>query len=41
MLAIFNSLNANNFLILQQILMIHLSKWMVHRALSDKHNTYN
>ena len=36
MSAILNSLNANNFLIFQPILMILLSKLMVHRALSDK-----
>ena len=36
MLAILNSLNANNFLIFQPILMILVSKFMVHRALSDK-----
>ena len=39
MLAILNSLNANNFPIVQPILMILVSKFMVHRALSDK--TYN
>ena len=38
MLAIFNSLNAHNFPIFQPILMILVSKFMVHRALSD--NTY-
>ena len=36
MLAILNSLNAHNFPIFQQILMIFVSKFMVHRALSDK-----
>ena len=36
MLAILNSLNANNFLIFQPIFMILVSKFMVHRALSDK-----
>ena len=36
MLAILNSLNANNFFIFQPILMILVSKFMVHRALSDK-----
>ena len=36
MLAILNSLNAHNFPILQRILMIFVSKFMVHRALSDK-----
>ena len=36
MLAIFNSLNAHNFLIFQPILMILVSKFMVHRAFSDK-----
>ena len=35
MLAILNSLNAHNFLIFQPILMILVSKLMVHRALSD------
>ena len=35
MLAILNSLNAHNFLIFQPILMILVSKFMVHRALSD------
>ena len=39
MLAIFNSLNAHNFYIFQPILMILVSKCMVHRALSDK-DTY-
>ena len=34
MLAILNSLNAHNFPICQPILMIHVSKLMVHRALS-------
>ena len=36
MLAILNSLNANNFHIFQPILMILVSKFMVHRVLSDK-----
>ena len=36
MLAILNSLNAHNFPIYQPILMILVSKLMVHRALSDK-----
>ena len=36
MLAIFNSLNAHNFSIFQMILMILVSNFMVHRALSDK-----
>ena len=36
MLAILNSLNAHNFPIFQPILMILASKFMVHRALSDK-----
>ena len=36
MLAILNSLNAHNLLIFQPILMILVSKCMVHRALSDK-----
>ena len=36
MLAILNSLNANDFLIFRPILMILVSKCMVHRALSDK-----
>ena len=36
MLAILNSLNAHNFHICQPILMILVSKFMVHRALSDK-----
>ena len=36
MLAILNSLNAHNFPIIQPILMILVSKFMVHRALSDK-----
>ena len=35
MLAILNSLNAHNFLIFQPILMILVSRFMVHRALSD------
>ena len=36
MLVILNSLNAHNLPIFQQILMILVSKFMVHRALSDK-----
>ena len=36
MLAFFNSLNDHNFPIFQPILMILVSKFMVHRALSDK-----
>ena len=36
MLAKFNSLNAHNFTIFQAILMILVSKFMVHKALSDK-----
>ena len=36
MLAILNSLNAHNLLIFQAILMMLASKFMVHRALSDK-----
>ena len=36
MLAILNSLNSHNFPIFQPILMILVSKFMVHRALSDK-----
>ena len=36
MLAILNSLNAHNLPIFQQILMILVSKFMVHRALPDK-----
>ena len=36
MLTILNFLNANNLFIFQQILMILVSKFMVHRALSDK-----
>ena len=36
MLAILNSLNADNLLIFQPILMILVSKFMVYRALSDK-----
>ena len=36
MLAILNSLNAHNFPIFQPILMIFISKFMVHRALSEK-----
>ena len=36
MLLILNSLNNHNFPIFQLILMIFVSKFMVHRALSDK-----
>ena len=36
MLAILNSLNAHNLPIFQPILMMIVSKFMVHRALSDK-----
>ena len=36
MLAILNSLNARNLPIFQPILMILVSKFMVHRALFDK-----
>ena len=36
MLAILNSLNAHNLPIFQPNLMILVSKFMVHRALSDK-----
>ena len=36
MLAILNSLNAHSLPIFQLILMILVSKFMVHRALSDK-----
>ena len=36
MLAILNSLNAHNLPIFQPMLMILVSKFMVHRALSDK-----
>ena len=36
MLVILNSLNANNFVIYKPTLMILASKFMVHRALSDK-----
>ena len=36
MLAILNFLNANNLPIFQPILKILVSKFMVHRALSDK-----
>ena len=36
MLAIMNSLNAHNFPIFEQILMILVSKFMVQRVLSDK-----
>ena len=36
MVALLNSLNAHNLSIFQPILMILVSKFMVHRALSDK-----
>ena len=36
MLVILNSFNAHNLPIIQSILMILVSKSMVHRALSDK-----
>ena len=36
MLVILNSINAHSFPIFQPILMILVSKFMVHRALSDK-----
>ena len=36
MLAILKSLNAHSFSIFQRILLILVSKFMVHRALSDK-----
>ena len=36
MKAILNSLNAHNFPIFQPILILLLSKFMVHKALSDK-----
>ena len=36
MLTILNFLNANNLSIFQRILMILVSKFKVHRALSDK-----
>ena len=36
MLAMLNSLNAHNFPIFQPILIILVSKFMVHRVLSDK-----
>ena len=36
MLAILNSLNAHDFSIFPLILMILVSKFIVHRALSDK-----
>ena len=36
MLVILNSLNAHNFPIFQLILMILVSKFTIHRALSDK-----
>ena len=36
MLAILNSLNVHNLPIFQPILMVLVSKFMVHRALSDK-----
>ena len=40
MLVILNSLNANNLPIFQLILMIFVFKFMVHRALSNKHTYY-
>ena len=40
MLAILNSLNARNLPIFQPILIILVSKFMVHRALSDKTYLY-
>ena len=40
MSAILNSLNAHNFLIIQPILIILVSKFMVYRALSDKTTYY-
>ena len=36
MLLILNSLNANNFPIFKPILMILVSKFMIHRVISDK-----
>ena len=36
MLAILNSLNSHNLSIFQPILMILISKFMIHRALSDR-----
>ena len=36
MLAILNSLNAHNYPTFQSNLMVFVSKFMVHRALSDK-----
>ena len=36
MLAVLNSLNDHNFPIIQPVLMIPVSKFMVHKALSDK-----
>ena len=36
MLVVLNSLNAHNFPIFQLILMILVSKFMIHRALSDE-----
>ena len=36
MLAILNSLNAHNLPIFEPILMVLVSKFMVHRVLSDK-----
>ena len=36
MFVILNSLNAHNFYIFESILMIHVSKFIVHRVLSDK-----
>ena len=38
MLAILNSLNVHNFPIFQPILMIFVSNYMVHEAVSDKTN---
>ena len=38
MLAILNSLNANNLPIFQTILVILVSKFMVHKAFNDKTN---
>ena len=40
MVAIVNSLNAHNFPIFQRILMILVSKFMVHRAISDEHTCF-
>ena len=36
MLALLNSLNVHNFPIFEPILMIRVSKFMIHRVLSDK-----